>query len=266
MTDSMNDIDSIRILFKTLLSGRQEFDFQPASLVSHADDYADNPTRLRNYARQVICARIMTLLASTRMTTQVLLQTFILGVEAKSPFALLLPSRAQLELYSVVADVARIIKENTGEQDEDFSKRVRIVDQALINATFGTRSSEVKGLINEVDLSKLRATVPADMDILNAKNVLTRLDKLSKSGLYPECKQDYERLCEYVHPNWGMNMLMLIRSPIDETLLRLSLNSDEPYERACSACSSVMSRASGGTLAVFEEMKPPFGMGRVSQL
>jgi hypothetical protein len=266
MADHQNEIDTIRSLFNKLLSGRQEYDFQPAALVSHAQDYADKPERIRNYGRQVICGRIMTLLASTRMTTQALLQTFLLGADAKAPFAMLLPSRAQLELFSVVAEVVRIINVNAGEQEENFAERVRTVDQALINATFGTRSSVIKGLLSEADLSRLRSTVSEDMDILSAKNVLTRLDKLGKSGLYPECKQDYERLCEYVHPNWGMNMLMLVPSPLDPRLLRFSLKSDDPFERALSVCAAIMGRAAAGTLAAFENLKPPFGMGKVSYL
>jgi hypothetical protein len=160
----------------------------------------------------------------------------------------------------------RIIDENAGEQQENFAERVRKVDQALINATFGTRSSVLKGLLSEADLSRLRATVSDDMNILSAKNVLTRLDKLSKSALYPECKLDYERLCEYVHPNWGMNMLMLVPSPLDARLLRFSLKSDEPHERALSACVSVMRRAAAGTLAAFENLQPPFGAGKESHL
>jgi hypothetical protein len=264
MPDQQFEIDTLRNLFNELVAGRQEYDFQPASLVSHVGDYADKPDRIRYYGRQVISARIMTLLASTRMTTQSLLQTFLLGVDANAPFGMLLPSRAQLELFSVVADVTRIIKENAGEKEENFAERVRKVDQALINATFGTRSSVLKGLLSEADLSRLRATVTDDIDILSAKNVLTRLDKLSKSGLYPESKQDYERLCEYVHPNWGMNMLMLVPSPLDARLLRFSLKSGEPHERALSACAAVMRRAAAGTLAAFENLQPPFGVGKVS--
>lgn len=266
MSGHQTEIHAIRSLFNNLLSGRQEYDFQPAALVSHAEDYADKPDRIRHYGRQVIFARIMTLLASSRMTTQALLQTFLLGADSKAPFAMLLPSRAQLELFSVVADVARIINENAGEQDENFAERVRRVDQALINATFGTRSSVLKGLMAEAELSRLRSAVTEDLDILSAKNVLTRLDKLSKSDLYPDCKKDYERLCEYVHPNWGMNMLMVVPSPVDPRLLRFSMNSEEPYTRAVSACAAIMARAAKGTLAAFENLQPPFGMAKVSYL
>jgi hypothetical protein len=116
--------------------------------------------------------------------------------------------------------VVRVIKDNAGKQEEKFAERVRKVDQALINATFGTHSSVLKGLLSEAELSRPRSAVSQDMDIFSATNVLTGLDKLSKNGAYPECKQDHERLCEYVHSNWGMNMLMLVPSPLDARLLR----------------------------------------------
>lgn len=266
MADHQSEIDAIRNLFRKLASGRQEYDFQPAALVSHVDDYVDNSERLRRYARQIISGRIMILLASTRMTTQALLQTFLLGADAKAPFAMLLPSRAQLELFSVVADVVRVIKENSGEHEENLTERIRRVDQALINATFGTRSSVLKGLLSEADLSRLRSTLLEDMDVLSAKNVLTRLEKLRKSGAYPECKEDYERLCEFVHPNWGMNMLMMIPCPHDQRLLRFSLRSDDPFTRAVSTCAAVMHRAASGTLSAFDGLQPPFGMGEATYL
>ena len=62
-------------------------------------------------------------------------------------------------------------------------------------------------------VSRLRSVTPADHEVLTSKNILTRLEKLSKAGTYSECKKDYERLCEYAHPNLGMNMLHVVASP-----------------------------------------------------
>ena len=86
----------------------------------------------------------MIFLVSSRMNTQVLLQSYLLGVEAKNPFSLLLAARSQLELFFVVADTTNIIRANEGEHSDQFAKRVKAVDEALISATFGTRSSIVK--------------------------------------------------------------------------------------------------------------------------
>ena len=112
------------------------------------------------------------------MNTQVLLQTYLLGVEAKNSFSMLLAARPQLELYSVVADTTGIVQKNSGEHEEDFAIRVRAVDEALINATFGTRSSLVREMMSKIGISRLRSATPADDGVLKSKNVLTRLEKL----------------------------------------------------------------------------------------
>jgi hypothetical protein len=259
-----NPVEAIRSLLTDLASDRQEYDFQAATLASHAADYANQPDRLRRYAKRVINARIMILLASSRMNTQVLLRTYLLDVETSNPFPLFLASRSQLELLSVVADAGKIIKANAGEHQEDFATRVQTVDEALITATHGTRSPRVKEFMSGVGVSRLRDTNSADLSVLNAKNVLTRLEKLSKSGTYPECMEDYERLCEYVHPNWGMNMLHVVASPISDKFLRFSLKSREPFERALSASAPTMARAAHGTLAAFHDLHPPFGDSEVA--
>ena len=260
----LKKLDELKSLYTELASGRQEYDFQPP--VSHAEHYANQPDRLRYYARQVISARIMLLLASSRMTTQALLSTYLVGVDTKAPFPMLLAARSQLELLSVVADTTRIIKENLGEHANNFAARVRAVDEALIASTFGTRSSLRKDRLQKMALSRARPVTPGDYEVLTPKSILTRLEKLSKGGIYPECKEDYEHLCDYVHPNWGMNLLHLVASPISNKLLRLSLKSEEPFERALLVSANVMLRASRGTLAVMDELQPPFGMGKLSPL
>jgi len=118
----LDHLNEIRSLFEELSASRQEYDFQPAALASHAEHYATQPDRLRYYAKQVISGRIMTLFASSRMSTQALLNTYLLGVDATSPLPMLLAARSQLELFSVVADVTRVIIENSGEHPENFSR------------------------------------------------------------------------------------------------------------------------------------------------
>ncbi len=262
----LNHLKDIKSLFAELASSRQEYDFMPPAWVSHVEQYADQPDRLRDYARQVVSARILIFCALSRMNTQSLLGTYLVGVDTANPFPMLLAARSQLEVLSIVADTTRTIRENSGEQPENFVSRVRVVDEALINATFGTRSSLVKELMSKIKLSRLRSVTPHDYDVLKSKNVLTRLERLSKSGVYPECSKDYERLCDYVHPNYGMNMLHVVASPIDAKLLRLSLKSQEPFERALSASANVMARAARGMIAAIDEIQPPFGMGTASKL
>jgi len=221
--------------------------------------YASQPERLRRYAKQVIFARMTILIVFSRMNTQLLLDTYLRGVEGENPFPLLLSARTQLELFSVVADAIATVKNNSGEHSGRFAERVRAVDEALITATYGTRSSVIKSRFTMVEVSPLRLLNPEDQTTLTSKNVLTRLDRLGKGGAYPQCKVDYENLCEYVHPNFGMNMLLLVANPNNEKLLRFSLKSREPFEKALTVSAEVMSRAAHHTTAVIDEVQPPFG-------
>jgi hypothetical protein len=63
-----------------------------------------------------------------------------------------------------------------------------------------------------------------------------------------------------------MNMLFVVDSPISEKLLRFSLMSGEPFERALAASAPIMARAAHGTIAVFDDLHPPFGTGATTQL
>ena len=83
MTTQLDHLNEIKLLFAELAAGRQEYDFQPPAMVSHAEQYAAQPERLRAYAKQVVCGRIMIFLAFSRMNTQALLQTYLLGVDSK---------------------------------------------------------------------------------------------------------------------------------------------------------------------------------------
>ena len=264
MVTPQSSLNALKALHAKLLAGRQDYDFQPPVLVSHALDYATQPERLRRYAQQTVSARIMVLLASSTMTTQALLHTYVLGEKTRAPFPMLLAARSQLELFAVVADAIRIVKANAGQQDENLGHRVHAVDVALINATYGTRNSVLKSVMAKAGLSRLRSTNDRDLEALTSKNILTRLDKLAKGGVYPECRDDYERLCEYVHPNWGMNMLHLVKSPVNNKFLRFSLTSSDPFERALAASALPMHRAASGTLGAFDGLDPPFGIGEVT--
>jgi hypothetical protein len=166
----------------------------------------------------------------------------------------LLAARSQLELFAVVANTTNIIRQNAGEHPEQFVKRVSTVDEALINATFGTRSSLVKEIRSKVGVSR----TPEDDNVLKSKNVLTRLEKLSRSA-YSECKADYERLCEFVHPSFGMNMLHVVDST--HPILRFSLTSRQPFDRALAKSATIMARAAYETVAAVNMIDFPFGEG-----
>jgi hypothetical protein len=264
VTDSSAQIAPIRALYESLKRGRQEFDFQSPAFVSHVQAYAGDPVRLANYARQTIGARVVLLQASSRMATQSLLHAFLAGVETENPFVPLLVARSQIELYSLVADTLRILKENAGTHEADFVTRVEKVDKALVNATFGTRSPEIKELLPKLNLSRRRATEPEDLKTLDATNTLTRLQRLTKDGTHSKMYEEYERLCEFAHPNWGMNMAFLVAHPTDDRLSRLSLMDVNPFQRALHIAAEPMNRAASATIDAFVALEAPFGAPTVT--
>jgi hypothetical protein len=140
-------------------------------------------------------------------------------------YEMLFAARALVEVYAVTADVYSTIRKNAGDEIEGFIARVKEIDETLIKATYGTRSELLKGLFTELELSKLREVIDADMKVLSAKNILTRIDRASQSDEYPECRSDYDRLSEYVHPNTGQNMIIAWPSPRHPEWLRLSRRS-----------------------------------------
>ncbi len=228
-------------------------------MASHAEDYSNDSTRLQNYARQVVGARMLMLTAFGIMNTQRLLQEYLTGVKDTSPFPLLHSTRAQLELLAVVFDVSLIIKDNAGTHSDRLVERITTVDESLIKSTFGTRNEILKGAMKSERFSKLRENKEKDIEILEAKNILTRLTKLSKSEIYKDCLLDYERLSEYCHPNYGMNMLHIVRSNISEKLLCFSLTSSEPFKMAFTTSISTMLKAATLTNQILNSLDWPFG-------
>jgi hypothetical protein len=89
---------------------RQEYEFMQPSLASHVDDYASDEKRLGRYARDVICARMMQLMAAATMKTQHFLAVYISGYWSGNPFALFMAARTSLKAFAVVWDTMQTVK------------------------------------------------------------------------------------------------------------------------------------------------------------
>ncbi|AXA83647.1 hypothetical protein DCD74_02130 [Lysobacter oculi] len=76
--------------------------------------------------------------------TYYFLEMFLRGYEEKNPYELIFSSRALIEVYTVVRDTFSIVHANAGEDGNDFLNRVIRIDEALINATYGSRSEAFK--------------------------------------------------------------------------------------------------------------------------
>src|SRR5688572_7737166 len=90
LAKSLEAIEALRALHAELKDFAQDLDFSVPSFISHADAYAADPEKLLRYAQTVIPARMIILWGSSRMTTQGLVNTFLLGVDNSSPYPMLL--------------------------------------------------------------------------------------------------------------------------------------------------------------------------------
>ena len=52
---------------------------------------------------------------------------------------------------------------------------------------------------------------------------------------YPDCRSDYDRLSEYVHPNTGQNIILTWPSPKNAQWARLSRQSEHAFITAVTA-------------------------------
>lgn len=256
--DVERSVLEIRELLAKLTASRAEYDFMPPAMVSHAKDYAADLSRLKRYARLVIQARVLQLLSTTFMKTWFLLDLFVNGLERANPFAPLFAARSQMELFAVVFETINTVRTNSGDHDADFVARVQRIDEVLLNATYGTRSIAVPELLRKLRPSKVRDVRDDDFETLQARNILTRITKVAKSPNYGTFLADYERLCEYLHPNMAQNMLLMAPSKRDSRFIKLSRIDPLVMQTAVTASAIPMSQAARGAIAIFDDLMPPF--------
>lgn len=161
--------------------------------------------------------------------TYYFIEMFLRGHAARNVYEMVFAARALIEVYAVTRDTYATIADNAGDHEGNFATRVQAIDDALINATYGTRSELVRKLFPTLEASKLRDVNERDVTLILAKNVLTRIDRAARFDDYPDCRTDYDRLSEYVHPNTGQNIILAWPSPQNPKFVRLSRRSDYAF-------------------------------------
>jgi hypothetical protein len=261
-SDVAAQLHRIRTLHTELAQSRTEYDLQAPALVSHADTYASDLPRLRRYATTTVNARIMQLLAVTFMKTYHFLDAYLYGIDKRNPFAALGAARSQLEIYAVTWDTVEAVRRNSGGHTAGFAERVKAVDEALISATYGTRSPLLKDLMRQSPgISKVRPVNDEDVALIDARNVLGRIDRLAKSNVFPDSRDLYDRLCEYLHPNVGQNLILCTPSGLGENFWRLERSGDLAIQYALTASAFGMAQSAEGSVRLFDGLTPPFGNG-----
>ncbi|RDS93182.1 hypothetical protein DL347_02670 [Pseudomonas fluorescens] len=237
----------------------EDYDFPMPVMVSHAADYANDEQKLRNYAQQVIAARLMHFTFVTSYKVNHLLKMYLDGFSSRNFYSMLFAARSMIEVFAVVFDLFDHMKQNRGDHAERYLDRVISIDKALINATSGNRLDLLKEVVATAMPSKLRESSEDDMVTIQAKNIMTRIDRSSKKSSYTECRRDYDRLSEYVHPNIGQNAVLCWPSPKNEKWVRISRSSGYSLASAFRASILPTQQAAEAILREISSMGFPFG-------
>jgi hypothetical protein len=263
---ALTEIRWIRNYLGELDPGRIEF--MLPSFASHVPDHAADLARLRTYAESVTSMRLIMLLGLSFTKTWFFLEMFLEGLTTRNPFSLFFSTRAQIELLSVEFDTLTIVRQNAGTHEENFADRVVKVDEALITAVYGTRDKSVIELIQSQGSSRFRPILEHDVDVLNARSMMTRIEKFERSEGYKPLIDAYFRLCDYLHPNILQNMRLMqssgrsvkLPSGGDENLTKISRDDPGIMETAIAMTLHPMTLAARGTMREFEKIEPPFGL------
>jgi hypothetical protein len=238
-------------------------DFSLPTFISHVDAYKNNPVKLKHYAGQVINARLLIQIGLSLTKTFCFLDQYQYGTTNANPYAMISAARSQIELAAIVWDLTAIIRSNAGPHREQFYQRVRTVDLALINATYGTRSDTMKEVFRTEAGSKLRSVEQSDVITIEAKNVLTRIDRLSNSSPYGDARKHYDNLCEILHPNMSQNTIIMAAHPARESVIRMS-RFGKAIEWARRAAAIPLCESAHLTVEAVQKWKAPFFEGEIT--
>ena len=81
---------------------------------------------------------------------------------------------------------------------------------------------------------------------------------MSKDPKYSSFTKDYERLCEFLHPNIGQNIILLAPSSKHAKLTRMTRIDPIVMDWALTATLCPMDTASRGAIEVFDGLGDPF--------
>jgi hypothetical protein len=157
--------------------------------------------RLAEYVRTVIPQRLLQFTVFSLDKTYHFIGGYLVGMKTSNPFALFGMTRCQIELLAAAYTTVSVIRSLVSSAPDESS--VSQVDRALVRFLYGNRAGLfAKFAEMDPDSSSIPRTAEKDW---TAVNILTLIDKAAKNPEFETLRIDYDRLCEYLHPNMLSN-------------------------------------------------------------
>jgi hypothetical protein len=204
----------------------------------------------------VVPQRILHLTAFAFTKTYHFVSGYLAGVETENPYSLYTMARCQVELLASLYRPISIIRVSSAK--EPTADQVCAVDRALVRFLYGNRAQQYDFFYRNCrDFADAPPTANEDW---TAINVLTLIDKLDKDNDYHGVKQDYERLCEFLHPNLLSNFVLTEPFVKDaKTNIRIHRKSEYVMARCLRDTAQRMAAWTDATIQIVNSVDWPFG-------
>ena len=183
---------------------------------------------------------------------------YLAGMKTGNPFALFGMTRCQIELLAAAYAPVSVIRSLVSSAPDESS--VSQVDRALVRFLYGNRADLFVSFA-EIDRDSSSIPPTAEKD-WTAVNILTLIDKAAKNPEFETLRIDYDRLCEYLHPNLLSSFCLTEPFLRDgHTWIRIHRRDEIVTSRAVRTTLGVMAEWTDATIALVNSVDWPFGVG-----
>ncbi len=226
------------------------------------------------YATSVIPLRMKHWATVVQYKTVNFIRGYLGGITQENPYVLFSMTRCQIELLAAAyrpIGVIYSVKSKFPEEDADektiteaLRNAVWDIDQAFVQFLYGSKPS--KDTISQFQELRLRADVmaaapkTADKD-WESRNIVTLINSASEVQDYMRLRDDYDVLCDYLHPNWASSRC-LTEWTQDSGNLTMRLHREGETVRLAAVHASVQAMAEWAdeTRRLVDSAPLPFGL------
>jgi hypothetical protein len=217
-----------------------------------------SPDRLANFAKTVIPQRLIQFSTFTFNKTYHFVDGYLTGMKTGNPFALFGMTRFQIELLGAAYAPVSIIRSLKSSEPHESS--VSEVDRALVRFLYGNRADLLSKF---AELPDYASSIPstAEKDWM-AINIQTLIDRAAEDPEFKTLRTDYDRLCEYIHPNLLSSFCLTDPFVRDEhTWIRIHRKGKIVRTRAVRTTIEMMAEWTDATISLVDSLHWPFGIG-----